>query len=43
MPKLMIFCTCTEYKKEHYLTRVSNWYHNLRAIKIDWVTFFINS
>ena len=31
--KLMIFCTCTEYKKEHYLERVSNWYHNLKAIK----------
>lgn len=31
--KLMIFCTCAEYKKEHYLERVSNWYHNLKAIK----------
>ena len=30
--KLMIFCTCTEYKKEHYLERVANWYHNLKAI-----------
>ena len=33
MGKLMIFCTCAEYKKEHYLERVSNWYHNLRMIK----------
>ena len=31
--KLMIFCTCTEFKKEHYLKRVSDWYHNLKAIK----------
>ena len=31
--KLMIFCTCAEYKKEHYLERVSNWYRNLKAIK----------
>lgn len=33
MGKLMIFCTCAEYKKEHYLERVSNWYHNLKMIK----------
>ena len=32
-PKLMIFCTCAEFKKEHYLKRVSDWYHNLRQIK----------
>ena len=31
--KLMIFCTCAEYKKEHYLKRVSDWYHNLKAIE----------
>ena len=31
--KMMIFCTCAEYKKEHYLKRVSDWYHNLKAIK----------
>ena len=33
MPKLMIFCTCAEYKKEFYLKRVSNWFHNLKMIK----------
>lgn len=30
--KLMIFCTCAEFKKEFYLKRVSSWFHNFEQI-----------
>ena len=33
MAKLMIFCTCCDFRKDFYLMRASNWFHNLKQIK----------
>ena len=33
MSKLMIFCTCCDYRKDFYLMRCSHWFHNLKQIK----------
>ena len=33
MSKLMIFCTCCDFRKDFYLMRAANWYHNLKQIK----------
>lgn len=33
MAKLMIFCTCCDFRKDFYLMRASHWYHNLKQIK----------
>lgn len=33
MSKLMIFCTCCDFRKDFYMMRCSNWFHNLKQIK----------